>query len=282
MRITFDTNINKNYNFAGRNLCRLLHPKVPQAGVAVFSRTRPLKFDAITSETLRKLSSIKYKPSNTGPKGSYSTFVFDNLTNKPQEVFVLPDTSGKNVNQSETYLFMIRDPIRGFLQTIGERSFEVNRKESIISPGAMYNHCKERYSGVGTRGHQLAVERKMQEGFENVEIHSYFSAYPFHKKCGFVPISDEIIPINNYLSELEDMAMSLKLDEETLMPLLERRLIGAKWYIDENLSLRNIAEYIYKKGITPPAAGGFSMQLSPLAMKEWEIFAESQPILLNK
>lgn len=254
------------------------------SGKAKFSSVKPLKFDTLTSEILKKLSSINFEPSGSGPKGSYSTFVFDNLTNKPQECFVLRDKTG-NYDWPFTnrrWEFLVRNPDTNALECIGDRNFGIDKRSKMITYGAMHNYSEGRYSGIGIRGHQFAYEFKMLAQKDNVEIRSYLSAYDFHKKCGFVPISGVLLKDDDYSDFVEEWAYEMELENTDIIPLLERKLINSKWYIDKNLSIRNIVEYMIKCGKKITSSETFFMELSPDAMLEWEIFAKSQPIMFYK
>ena len=256
------------------------------SGKAKFSSIKPLKFDTLTSETLKKLSSINFEPSGSGPKGSYSTFVFDNLTNKPQECFVLRDKT-EDDDDNDRYIkrywkFMVIDPDTNTLTCIGDRVFGIAKGYKMITYGSMHNYSKGRYSGVGIRGHQLAFEHKMLKDKDYVEIRAILSAYEFHKKCGFVPISGELLKDDDYSDFIETWAEEMELEDTDIIPLLERKLINSKWYIDENLSIRNIVEYMIKCGKKITSDESFFMKLSPNAMLEWEMFAKSQPIRFHK
>ena len=255
------------------------------SGKAEFSSVKPLNFDTLTSETLKKLSSIHFEPSGSGPKGSYSTFVFDNLRNEPQECFVIRDKTGDYdppyVNRR--WEFWVRDPDTNIFNCIGDRHFGIAHGYShLITYGNMHNYSKGRYSGVGIRGHQFAYEFKMLAKKDNVEIRSYLTAYEFHKKCGFVPISGVLLKDNDYSDFVEEWAYEMELENTDIIPLLERKLINSKWYIDKNLSIRNIVEYMIKCGKEITSSETFFMELSPNAMLDWELFAKSQPIMFHK
>ena len=178
----------------------------------------------IKSETLAKLYTPEFAPKRRVNEDGYLvTTVIDRKTNKPVEIYVKKVFAD---DYSEEYDFYEKK--NGKYKMVAERTFVIGDSDNSIMPGYMETNekAREKYAGLGIRCHQIAIERMMQLGFNNVEITSFPDAYPFHYKCGFRVcdrlrsyFEDNGNPLPSYIP-----SVSMKLPSKTLKKWKQRAM----------------------------------------------------------
>lgn len=233
--------------------------------------------EPLAHETFKRLFSTKIVQSSDAPADSFSTHVIDKLTGEPVEVFVKLES--KTLYPIERYSFLVKKG--DTFKKIGYRSFDLDKVSNRILPGNMQNIERDKYLGIGVRGHQLAVERMLHNNFDTVEICSLLRAYPFHKGCGFVPFRQSIVPLYQFnLSEtLKDFINIFNINKNVVKKLMfvEKDKNGM-YILDNDLTMSNLAEYCLQHNLELPPTSGISMQLSKKAIEEWTKLIKTQPI----
>lgn len=235
-------------------------------------------FKKLTSKTLNQLYNAEFVPTKIKPGIYYfPTYVLDKITGKPAEVFVVPFSIDKIFEE-----FHILDPNNGF-KRIGQRIFtyEGNDK-SLIYSGSMESDSS-RYSGIGVRLHQIAVERMKIKNLKNIEIYSMPEAYSFHKKMGFEPIKEvNLFDKRGFNEFVKESALSLGLDEEAVKKLIVYNEDEFGLYsVEINLTKGNYVDYMYenpskyKDGVLPYYT---YMRLSKDAQADWDKFINKTSI----
>ena len=214
---------------------------------------------------------------------AYPTFIFDKFRRKPIEVVVKPEIIDR-INE-EYFIYKPHEP--NIL--LGERMFNVIADDPAINSGDMRSYHRLRYAASGIREHQIAIERMLMEGKENVKICSVPGAYLFHKNCGFVPV-------NKYMKlsftefdwvvgcYLKDYQKSMKLSADKIKKMIVYKVEGEHVLFDNNLTFANFMEYAYAHKYRYSQLPEFliDMELTPEALEEWKMIIEKQPILIGK
>lgn len=230
------------------------------------------------SQTMKKLFSPEYKISQGKNKdGFYVTTIIDIKTNKPIKAYVKKTCRDDNY---EKWCIFIKN-IRGDYQPVGERSFEIDLGLNRITPGEMSSEMGNyKYSGIGIRLHQIAIERMIQEDLKNVQICSTQEAFPFHYKCGFRVIPFErTIKKGNFEKMLEEYSQNNKIDKKILYQNSE--IIEEKNGIIRFSTkyIENWRKLLYAKGNHVNSYCDYPMKLSEKAIENWKNQISFQPIL---
>lgn len=167
------------------------------------------------SKSLRKLFADKYKPVRRFNEEGYPvTTVIDRTTQEPVEVYV-KKIENKQTEDSKNIVYQIYRKLQnGEEELLGKRSFGFDDKNKFLTPGYMESFCKDKYEGIGTRLHQIAVEEAMSKGYNRIELLSLDQAYVFHKKSLF-KVLEGLSTFEQYARELgrnnlDDMQKVLK------------------------------------------------------------------------
>ena len=280
MKISNIKNLNyKNYNSVCMKSAqnRITVPKM-EPDVVSFRGGEVKCFDKLTSKTINQLYNATFIPS--GIKYGellFPTSVLDRISGKPVEVVVAPYRIDKVFEE-----YHILDPNNGF-RKIGKRLFSYEGgSEFLIYSGSMESDSKK-YKGIGTRLHQIAIERMMMRNFKNLEIYSTAEAYPFHKKCGFEPYKEIDIYEQKYFDKfVKCSASSLGLDEESVKKMIIYNKEFDIFSVNINATNGNFIDYMhsnrskFEDGWWLPYCA--YMRLSPEAAEEWTKFVNKTPI----
>ena len=234
------------------------------------------------SETLKTLFSPKFAPKRrTDQKGYAVTTVINRATNKPIEVYVKRISKTPKLENWGIY-----EKEGDEYKEIGFRSFGINKMQNAITPGYMENHDnKNKYAGIGLRLHQIAVERMMQTGCDELNLESVPEAFAFHYKSGF-----RLAPYyTNFTKESIGSYISLwhketGIPEKILRKDLTTTKIGNLICVDSK-TIEKFMVKAYKKNKVLPFAKAQEKTILNMTMPQewldtWKRMAQLQPILL--
>ncbi|MBO6273164.1 hypothetical protein J6O48_10365 [bacterium] len=239
-------------------------------------KSTPKSSDCLEPKMLKKLFSDKYKSTRRFNEEGYPvTTIIDRKTQKPVEAYIkkgkIPCSNG---TYNEGYEMYVKMP-DGNSVLVGKRSFPVDTVAKQISSGNMASYARELYEGIGTRLHQLAVERAIQNNYNSIHIGSTGDAFPFHYKSLFraEPFAeyvkmtyDDVLRIGK-LKGLNDNEI-----KECLVESVQKGLYDSK-------TLENILKKAYIKNEDYIAE--FDMVLDGQNFEYWKKLAKTQPILLE-
>ena len=158
---------------------------------------------------------------------------------------------------------------------VGKRSFIDATKEKIIGSGSMVSYANELYEGIGTRLHQLAVERAVQNNFNSIHIGSTGDAFPFHYKSLF-----RAEPYAEYVRMTYDEMLRIgRLKGLNEKEIKECLVESAQKGLYDSKTLENILKKAYIKN--EDYIIDFNMVLDGKNFEYWKELAKSQPILLK-
>ena len=237
--------------------------------------------------TINKLYTDEYyiKPKKN-KAGYYRTTVINKKTNKPKIIYIKYIKNNEDNLCYERYGFYERN-VFGKYKQIGKRSFGIDKNEKLVTSGSMRSDFNDKYAGIGIRGHQLAVERMLQEGFNNVYIFSVPEAFPFHYKCGFRPINEQLnSPERFYNANINEVikhyAKNWNVPEYIIKNNIEYEQRGEDIYVKDYILIGKIGEAMLLNNMEVPDEVYVDMKLSDKALEKWEQRAKSQPILLEE
>ena len=238
----------------------------------------------IKSLTLEKLYTPKFMPKRRIDENGYPvTTIIDKLTDKPVEITVRPVKRGVQ----EQYNLELKTGDCNY-ETLGWRFFEVNKKDKRIEPGYMESNSFKRFAGIGLREHQIAIERMLQLGLDDVEILSMSDVIPFHLKSGFTPFAGG--KTTSYRSReieaiIKKLTTVLKLDSDTVRKLLDKYKIGSSVNSEYNINFsklkEDIAMYCMEHKIPIQSYVKLDMHLSEKSKGDWMKRIDAQPILMD-
>ncbi len=249
-----------------------------------FRKAKVLPKSSLRSKTMDKLYTKEFKSLRRVNEDGYRvTTVIDKATGKPVEAYVRknPDTVLSDIITRESYDFLIKAP-NGEYEQIGKRSFELDRMLNKITSDWMDSAGSEqRFAGVGLRGHQLAVERMLQEKFDTVEIIAEAQAFPFHYKSGFrVNPSKKIVSKERIDLLLSEWNLNTKISKRELKKCLVVSKNGDEHYVLHSQTWENLRRLLYLKNNGKYMVGDTPMSLQGKSLTDWIKRAQSQPILL--
>ena len=238
-------------------------------------KATPKNPDCLEPKMLKKLFLYKYKPTRRfNEDGYHVTTIIDRKTQKPVEAYIkkvstdkMPYWDGAYSEQYEMYVKMSD----GESVLVGERSFIDATKEKIIGSGSMESHASLLYEGIGTRLHQLAVERAIQNNYNSIHICSTGDAFPFHYKSLF-----RAEPNAECLHKYERLGKALGLNAKDIKECLVES--AQKGLYDEKTA-ENMLKKAYIKN--EDYFADLDMVLDGKNFEYWKDLAKTQPILLE-
>ena len=245
--------------------------KVPQNFA---SKIKELSLPGKESSTLKKLFSPEFKAKRRfDENGYFVTTVIDKKTQKPVEIFI------KEVRDNK---FEFYKKVNNEYEFIGRRTFSVNKELGIIEQGFMVNRYKDEFTGIGIRGHQLAVEKVIKNNLKDIHVDSLPKAETFHEKCLFRPLTKKNIAyseIKEYIDNLSE-ALNIPIEKVKKLVVLEKAKTG--YIMDLEQTTINLNKIISQKDpkniINHPTMGMYS--LSGERLELWKNMVRSQPITL--
>ena len=229
------------------------------------------------SQTLKILFSPKYKVAQGINKdGYYVTSIIEKNTGVPVKAYVKSEYAS---DYNEKWSVFVKN-YTGNYQKVGERRFEIDLVRKCITPGYMDAvRGNFEYSGIGTRLHQIAIERMMQKGLKNVQVCSTESAFPFHYKCGFRVIPFKmVVEKSEFMKMLEAYSKKSGIDKITLYEAADIVKDNGKNIKYSMKSYENWRKLFDSQNIHDILDCDYPMTLSSKTLSLWKKHIELQPI----
>lgn len=261
--------------------------------VEYFKNAKPFPKSAIEeSKTMKKLYSPEFTPKRRlNEDGYHVTTIIDKKNGKPQEAYVRCLFKGPNpydaldgapteIKTLEKWGIFVKNSANEY-ELVGQRSFKLDKLNNKITSDWMDSKGNNgRFSGIGLRAHQIAVERMMQEGMDTVEICSIADAFPFHYKSGFRVIPQEMeVSAEQIERYINSWLTNTGLTREEVEKTIVSKTINGKKIVSSE-SMENIRKLLYLKNNGKYVAGDTPMNLHGEWLEKWQEMAKSQPILL--
>ena len=257
-------------------------------------------FQGISSKTFKKLLSPEFTPkTNLDESGLRITTLIDKKTNKPVNAYIA--RVEEDVSNMEKYYLMVPDA-NGEIniknknyRVIGDTYFYIDKEQEMISPkfeGAFINGelCEKvlsymnakgnkEYGGIGTRMHQLRVERMLQNGLGNVCIVAEGNSFPFHYSMGY-RLPDAKRPLEDSTKILQEFSsLNQKSPRENSKYIFLERDNDKKVVINWSATLEHFLNDYYKNGGAPLVDFSPNMYLNEASLEQWIDMIKKQPIL---
>ena len=257
-------------------------------------------FQGISSKTFKKLLSPEFTPkTNLDESGLRITTLIDKKTNKPVNAYIA--RVEEDVPNMEKYYLMVPDT-NGEIniknknyRVIGDTYFYIDKEQEMISPkfeGAFidgelcekvlsYMNAKgnKEYGGIGTRMHQLRVERMLQNRLGNVCIVAEGNSFPFHYSMGY-RLPDAKRPIEDSTKILQEFSsLNQKSPRENSKYIFLERDNDKKVVINWSATLEHFLNDYYKNGGAPLVDFSPNMYLNEASLAQWIEMIKKQPIL---
>ncbi|MCC9261421.1 MAG: hypothetical protein K8V75_03470 [Methanobrevibacter woesei] len=229
-------------------------------------------FQGISSKTFKKLLSPEFTPkTNLDESGLRITTLIDKKTNKPVNAYIA--RVDEDIPNMEKYYLMVPDA-NGEIniknknyRVVGDTYFYIDKEQEMISPkfeGAFINGelCEKvlsymdakgnkEYGGIGTRMHQLRVERMLQNGLGNVCIVAEGNSFPFHYSMGY-RLATAKRPIEDSTKILQEFSsLNQKSPRENSKYIFLERDNDKKVVINWSATLEHFLNDYYKNDGTP-------------------------------
>ena len=257
-------------------------------------------FQGISSKTFKKLLSPEFTPkTNLDESGLRITTLIDKKTNKPVNAYIA--RVEEDVSNMEKYYLMVPDA-NGEIniknknyRVIGDTYFYIDKEQEMISPkfeGAFINGelCEKvlsymnakgnkDFGGIGTRMHQLRVERMLQNDLGNVCIVAEGNSFPFHYSMGY-RLPDAKRPIEDSTKILQEFSsLNQKSPRENSKYVFLERDKDKKVVINWSATLEHFLNDYYKNGGAPLVDFSPNMYLNEASLEQWIDMIKKQPIL---
>lgn len=257
-------------------------------------------FQGISSKTFKKLLSPEFTPkTNLDESGLRITTLIDKKTNKPVNAYIA--RVEEDVPNMEKYYLMVPDA-NGEIniknknyRVIGDTYFYIDKEQEMISPkfeGAFidgelcekvlsYMNAKgnKEYGGIGTRMHQLRVERMLQNRLGNVCIVAEGNSFPFHYSMGY-RLPDAKRPLEDSTKILQEFSsLNQKSPRENSKYIFLERDNDKKVVINWSATLEHFLNDYYKNGGAPLVDFSPNMYLNEASLAQWIEMIKKQSIL---
>ena len=257
-------------------------------------------FQGISSKTFKKLLSPEFTPkTNLDESGLRITTLIDKKTNKPVNAYIA--RVDEDIPNMEKYYLMVPDT-NGEIniknknyRVIGDTYFYIDKEQEMISPkfeGAFidgelcekvlsYMNAKgnKEYGGIGTRMHQLRVERMLQNRLGNVCIVAEGNSFPFHYSMGY-RLPDAKRPIEDSTKILQEFSsLNQKSPRENSKYIFLERDNDKKVVINWSATLEHFLNDYYKNGGAPLVDFSPNMYLNEASLEQWIQMIKKQSIL---
>lgn len=257
-------------------------------------------FQGISSKTFKKLLSTEFTPkTNLDENFLRITTLIDKKTNKPVNAYIA--RVDEDIPNMEKYYLMVPDA-NGEIniknknyRVVGDTYFYIDKERQMISPkfegtfidGELcekvlsYMNAKgnKEYGGIGTRMHQLRVERMLQNGLGNVCIVAEGNSFPFHYSMGY-RLPDAKRPLEDSTKILQEFSsLNQKSPRENSKYIFLERDKDKKVVINWSATLEHFLNDYYKNGGTPLVDFSPNMYLTEASLEQWIKMIKKQPIL---
>ena len=251
-------------------------------------------------KTFKKLLSPEFTPkTNLDESGLRITTLIDKNTNKPVNAYIA--RVEEDVPNMEKYYLMVPDA-NGEIniknknyRVVGDTYFYIDKEQEMISPkfeGAFINGelCEKvlsymnakgnkDFGGIGTRMHQLRVERMLQNGLGNVCIVAEGNSFPFHYSMGY-RLPDAKRPLEDSTKILQEFSsLNQKSPRENSKYVFLERDKDKKVVINWSATLEHFLNDYYKNGGAPLVDFSPNMYLTEASLEQWIEMIKKQPIL---
>lgn len=257
-------------------------------------------FQGISSKTFKKLLSPEFKPkTNLDESGLRITTLIDKKTNKPVNAYIA--RVDEDIPNMEKYYLMVPDA-NGEInvknknyRVVGDTYFYIDNEQEMISPkfeGAFidgelcekvlsYMNAKgnKDFGGIGTRMHQLRVERMLQNDLGNVCIVAEGNSFPFHYSMGY-RLPDAKRPLEDSTKILQEFSgLNQKSPRDNSKYIFLERDNDKKVVINWSATLEHFLNDYYKNGGAPLVDFSPNMYLNEASLEQWIEMIKKQPIL---
>ena len=257
-------------------------------------------FQGISSKTFKKLLSSEFTPkTNKDESGLRITTLIDKKTNKPVNAYIA--RVDEDVPNMEKYYLMVPDA-NGEIniknknyRVVGDTYFYIDKDRQMISPkfegvfvdgelcekisSYMKARGNKEFGGIGTRMHQLRVERMLQNGLGNVCIVAEGNSFPFHYSMGY-RLPDAKRPIEDSTKILQEFSsLNQKSPRENSKYIFLERDNDKKVVINWSATLEHFLNDYYKNGGAPLVDFSPNMYLNEASLEQWIEMIKKQPIL---
>ena len=261
-------------------------------------------FQGISSKTFKKLLSPEFTPkTNLDESGLRSglriTTLIDKKTNNPVNAYIA--RVDEDIPNMEKYYLMVPEA-NGEIniknknyRVVGDTYFYIDKEQEMISPkfeGAFidgelcekvlsYMNAKgnKEYGGIGTRMHQLRVERMLQNGLGNVCIVAEGNSFPFHYSMGY-RLPDAKRPLEDSTKILQEFSsLNQKSPRDNSKYIFLERDNDKKVVINWSATLEHFLNDYYKNGGAPLVDFSPNMYLNEASLEQWIEMIKKQPIL---
>ena len=257
-------------------------------------------FQGINSKTFKKLLLPEFTPkTNKDESGLKITTLIDKKTNKPVKAFVTG--VAEDTPNMEKFYIMVADADGEInvcdknYKVVGDTYFYIDKKRQMISPkfepafvnGELYEKVlsnmnaagNKEYGGIGTRLHQIRVERMLQNGLGNVCIVAEGNSFPFHYSMGYrlAPAQRPVEDSSKILQKFSNLNQKSPRDNSKYI-FLERDN-DKKVVINWSATLEHFLNDYYKNGGAPLIDFSPNMYLTENSLDQWIEMIKKQPIL---
>ena len=257
-------------------------------------------FQGISSKTFKKLLSPEFTPkTNIDESGLRITTLIDKKTNKPVNAYIA--RVEEDIPDMEKYYLMVADA-NGEInvknknyRVVGDTYFYIDKEQEMISPkfeGAFideelcekvlsYMNAKgnKDFGGIGTRMHQLRVERMLQNRLGNVCIVAEGNSFPFHYSMGY-RLAHSQRPIEDSTKILQEFSnLNQKSPRDNSKYIFLERDNDKKVVINWSATLEHFLNDYYKNGGVPLVDFSPNMYLNEVSLEQWIEMIKKQPIL---
>ena len=257
-------------------------------------------FQGISSKTFKKLLSPEFTPkTNLDESGLRITTLIDKKTNKPVNAYIA--RVEEDIPDMEKYYLMVADA-NGEInvknknyRVVGDTYFYIDKEHQMISPkfeGAFideelcekvlsYMNAKgnKDFGGIGTRMHQLRVERMLQNRLGNVCIVAEGNSFPFHYSMGY-RLAHSQRPIEDSTKILQEFSnLNQKSPRDNSKYIFLERDNDKKVVINWSATLEHFLNDYYKNGGVPLVDFSPNMYLNEISLEQWIEMIKKQPIL---
>ncbi|MBE7703290.1 MAG: hypothetical protein E7Z89_04485 [Cyanobacteria bacterium SIG28] len=280
------------FNFKHISLER--SPKADTVEVNKFNNTPGIK-----SNTFKKLLTPEFMPTRSiADNGTKVTTLIDKKTQKPVEAFVAKIEETDPF--CERYVLLVNDE-KGDIsiqnekfKTIGETYFYVDKEKNLITPKSelafidgelcekVLSHMSaggnNEYGGIGTRLHQLRVERMLQNGLGNVCIVAEGNSFPFHYAMGY-RLPTHYTGVEDAGIIMNELTLFNKKHPRENSKYLAVEVKDKQQVINISATIENCLNDYYKQGGKPLEDFSPNMYLDKVSLNQWIELIQKQPIL---
>lgn len=256
----------------------------------------------ITSKTFYKLQTPKFTLDTNHDENNFRlTTLIDRKTGKPVTAFVAKIQS--DGQDAEEYWILVEDatgevPFKNKkYRVVGSIYFYINKEQQMVTPkfeivsmdGDVYEKVcsymkatgNKDYAGIGTRLHQIRIERMLQENLGNSYIVADGNSFPFHYSMGYRLVPGTR-PIEETIGVLQEFSTwnNKSFKENLKYVFVEEQ--GNKYVINWSATLEHCLCDYYKNGGKQLVGFSPNMYLNETSAKQWVDMIKKQPILSDK